>query len=83
VKNPRLVTNFITSHIDYDGGADGHWAGICAVLGRFLESETDQQTFLATIRLCMDAFERSYAAYIEDLLIFAAKPEARSGDAKN
>jgi hypothetical protein len=76
VKNPRLVTNFITSHIDYDGGADGHWAGICTVLGQYLESETEQQTFLAIIRLCMDAFDRSYSAYIGDLLIFAAKPES-------
>jgi hypothetical protein len=76
VKNPRLVTNFITSHINYDGGEDGHWAGICSALGRYLKTETQQQEFLAVIRLCMDAFERSYAAYAEDLVIFAAKPEA-------
>ena len=76
VKNPRLVTNFITSHVNYDGGEDGHWAGLCSALGRYLKTETQQQEFLAVIGLCMDAFERSYAAYTEDLAIFAATSNA-------
>jgi hypothetical protein len=73
IANPRHVTNFIGSHIDFDGGDDGHWAGTLSVLERSLTTEKQLAEFLAVIRVCMDAFERSYCVFADDLAIFQAR----------
>lgn len=69
-KNPKLVTKFFASHINFDGGTDGHWEGIFNILPQFLTSDKELQRFLNLARLCMNAFERNYTSYIEDLSIF-------------
>jgi hypothetical protein len=70
VQNPKLVTKFLASHINYDGGDDGHWEQTRAILSQFLIDNTQIQRFLNTMHLAMNSFERSYNAYVEDLAIF-------------
>lgn len=70
VQNPKLVTKFLSSHINYDGGDDGHWEQTREILSQFLIDNTQIQSFLNAMHLAMNSFERSYNAYIEDLAIF-------------
>jgi hypothetical protein len=70
IQNPKLVTKFLASHINYDGGDDGHWEQTRAILSQFLTDNTQIQRFLNMAHLSMNSFERSYNAYVEDLEIF-------------
>jgi hypothetical protein len=70
VQNPKLVTKFLASHINYDGGDDGHWEQTRVILSQFLIDNTQIQRFLNMAHLTMNSFERSYNAYVEDLEIF-------------
>ena len=74
IENPKHVTAFWASHVEYDGGDDGHWDHSRRVLRIYLKTERDLQRFLNAQRLACEAFLRSYTAYIEDLAIFAASP---------
>lgn len=74
IENPKQVTTFFASHVEYDGGDDGHWEQTRRVLDRYLTDDTILQKFLNVLRLSMNAFEASYTAYVEDLAIFSAKP---------
>jgi hypothetical protein len=70
VQNPQLVTSFYASHINYDGGEDGHFAQVREVLAVSLKNDLQLQQFLNVVRMCTDATERSYTAYVNDLSIF-------------
>ena len=72
VENPKQATAFFASHVEYDGGSDGHWESTRCVLREHLVTERDLQRFLNAARLCMEAFNRAYAGYVEDLAIFGA-----------
>lgn len=76
VANPRQVTAFFASHIEYDGGGDGHWETGRAQLGDHLTTDADLCRFLNAARLCMRAFDRAYSGYIEDLALFGASSQA-------
>jgi hypothetical protein len=75
VANPRRATLFFSSHIEYDGGGEGHWEATRRILERSLTDETLLQRFLNAQRLAMAAFTRSYTSYVEDLAIFGAQPQ--------
>lgn len=76
VENPKHATAFWASHIEYDGGEDGHYKSSENMIGLFLHTERDLGLFLNTLRLATSAFDRSYSSYIEDLAVFAAAPGA-------
>jgi len=74
ISNPRRATMFLASHIDYDGGDDGHWETMRAIMGRYLADDAHLQRFLNVARLAMNSFSLSYSSYIEDLAVFTAHP---------
>jgi hypothetical protein len=74
IDKPRHVTSFLSSHINFDGGEDGHWEGTRKILGRFLESDHMLQKFLNLVHLAMNAFERSYASYVTEQRLWSAIP---------
>jgi thiaminase len=74
VENPKHATTFFASHIEYDGGQDGHWEHSHRILGSYLRTDYDLQRFLNVLRLAMYAFDRSYTSFVEDLAMFAATP---------
>lgn len=74
VENPKHATSFFASHVEFDGGDDGHWENTHRVLGDHLRTELKLKQFLNALRLSMNAFERSYTSYVEDLAIFTVKP---------
>lgn len=73
IENPKQATTFFASHVEYDGGDDGHWEHSHRVLGNYLRSDYDVQRFLNVLRLAMTAFDRSYTSFVEDLAIFSPK----------
>lgn len=77
IDNPRHVTGFLSSHIHYDGGDDGHWEGTRQILGRYIESDQMLQKFLNLVHLAMNAFERSYSSYVTEQRLWGAQPVKR------
>jgi hypothetical protein len=75
IENPRRATMFFASHIEYDGGGDGHWEATRKILERFLNNEKQLQRFLNAQRLAMDAFSRGYTSYHDEQALFGARPE--------
>jgi hypothetical protein len=85
IENPRHVTSFLSSHINYDGGEDGHWEGTRKILGRYLDSDHTLQKFLNLVHLAMNAFERSYSSYVAEQRLWGALPtrhRAQAADAQ-
>jgi hypothetical protein len=74
IPNPRRATMFFEMHINSDGGDDGHWETMRAILGRYLADDGQLQRFLNVARLAMNSFSLSYSSYIEDLAVFTAHP---------
>ena len=72
IENPKQVTAFYASHIDFDGGYDGHWELGRNMLKEHLKTDGDLVRFLNVARLCMDSVNRSYTAYVDDLRIYSA-----------
>lgn len=77
ISNPRHATMFFAAHIKYDGGDDGHWEIMRAILERYLSDDRQLQRFLNVTRLAMNSFSLSYSSYIEDLAVFTAHPLER------
>lgn len=69
--DPLHATRFLRSHVQLDGGDDGHWQTTCALLARRLRDEGVQQRFLAVVQLAAEAFHRSYDAHVDDLAVFS------------
>lgn len=74
VQNPRHVTGFLSSHINYDGGEDGHWETSRKILGRYIRSDQMLQRFTNLVHLAMNAFERSYTSYVQEQRLWSAAP---------
>jgi hypothetical protein len=74
IEQPRHVTGFLSSHINYDGGDDGHWEGTRRILDRYLTSDQMLQRFLNLVHLCMNAFENSYSSYVTEQRLWSAVP---------
>ena len=70
VREPRKAMSFFTSHVNTDGGDDGHWQTTLSLVGRHLRTETDTARFLATLRASMSALTAAYDEYVDDLAVF-------------
>jgi hypothetical protein len=75
IENPKTVTAFVSSHMEYDGGGDGHFELSRKILGDYLKTDLELRRFLNVIRMAANAFDRAYTSYVEDLAIFGATPK--------
>lgn len=76
IAKPKMVTRFYASHIQYDGGSDGHWEHTQAMLGHCLTNDMQLQRFLNVIHLAKRSVEASYEDYIHEVGLFGASPQA-------
>jgi hypothetical protein len=76
VEDAKKCTVFWTSHLEFDGGDDGHYEQSRAVLRHCLATDSDLHRFLNATRLAMQAIVVGYTSYEEDLAIFRATPSA-------
>jgi hypothetical protein len=70
VRDPRKAMTFFTSHVNTDGGDDGHWEMTLSLVGRHLRTETDAARFVSTMRSSMAALTAAYDEYVQDLAVF-------------
>jgi hypothetical protein len=75
IHEPSKATHFYTSHIQTDGGEDGHFAATVRTLVNHLTDETALQRFLSVLGVTTDALERGYDAFIDDAAIWSARCE--------
>lgn len=75
VKEPKKASHFISSHIEFDGGDDGHWQGNLTMLAHYLRSEGQLRRFLSLLRVSVDAVLRQYDSYVGDVELWSAQPE--------
>jgi hypothetical protein len=73
IREPLKATRFYTSHIQTDGGEDGHFAATVSVLASHITSETTLQRFLSVLNVTTEAIERGYDAFIDDAAIWSAR----------
>jgi len=69
VPDPSRVTRFYSSHMDFDGGDDGHWEQTVAVLSTYLTDETKLSRFLSVLAATTVAMERCYDSWIDDIAL--------------
>jgi len=75
VKEPKKASHFISSHIEFDGGDDGHWQGNLTMLAHYLRGEGQLRRFLSLLRVSVDAVLRQYDSYVGDVELWSAQPE--------
>ena len=67
VPEPERVTRFYSSHIDFDGGDDGHWQGTMTMLAAHLRDETALARFMSMLRVTTDSMLRCYDSWIDEM----------------
>jgi hypothetical protein len=75
VKDPQKATHFLGSHIEFDGGDDGHWQGNLDLLSKHLKTEQELRRFLSMLRVCVDATLRQWDSYVGDVELWSARPQ--------
>ncbi|MBN1208472.1 MAG: hypothetical protein JXB05_26665 [Myxococcaceae bacterium] len=75
VKEPARATRFLSSHIEFDGGDDGHWQGNLTLLSKYLRTEVQLRRFLALLRVCVEATLRQWDSYVGDVELWSARPQ--------
>jgi hypothetical protein len=75
VKEPHKATHFLGSHIEFDGGDDGHWQGNLTLLSKYLRTEVQLRRFLALLRVSVDATLRQWDSYVGDVELWSARPQ--------
>ncbi len=73
IKNPKKASTFLTSHINFDGGEDGHWQQVVNMLKEFINTETLLQQFLCTYTTAINGFERGFNSNVDDLRLWNGK----------
>ena len=57
---PQRATRFFSSHIEYDGGEDGHFQGSMQMLSAHLTCERELRRYLAAVHGLGECFLRIY-----------------------
>jgi hypothetical protein len=71
VKEPKRATKFLTSHVNTDGGEDGHWRMSIDALPRLLRDEAHLSLLLTTNASSRRAVQRIWSTCIEDTAVWS------------
>ena len=66
IANPKDAARFLSSHVHTDGGDDGHWIRVLAMIGKYVDNEKLLQNFLSVLNVAMHTYERAHNANIDD-----------------
>ncbi len=72
-EKPKKAAGFLTSHVNTDGGDDGHWINVVNMIERYVRTEEDLQRFLSVAHCAMVSFERGFNVIIDDMMLWSAK----------
>jgi hypothetical protein len=67
----KKATSFFASHIETDGGDDGHWAATLKLLEAHLPDERKLGELLSILELAATAFTASFDANVSELAVFS------------
>jgi hypothetical protein len=67
----KKATSFFASHIETDGGDDGHWAATLKVLESHVSDERKLGELLSILELAATAFTASFDANVNELAVFS------------
>jgi hypothetical protein len=76
IKDPGKATHFLSSHIEYDGGDDGHWQGNLTMLAEHLTTEALLRRYLCLMRVSAEGTLRQWDSYVGDVEVLGARPQA-------
>lgn len=71
----KEATLFLTSHVIFDGGEDGHWQQVINMIQMFVNTEPDLQKFLSVYHAAKNGFEHGFNANIHEMQLWSAKPK--------
>lgn len=74
INEPEKAAKFITSHINFDGGEDGHWLQVVATFKQFVRDEVRLQQFLCVMQTAMNGMERGFNASVDELKLWELAP---------
>lgn len=75
IENPKNAAKFLSSHMHFDGGEDGHWQQVISLLENSILSEVRLQQFLCIMQNAMNGMERGFNATIDHLKLWEATPQ--------
>lgn len=78
VDEPIEAARFLTSHVNTDGGDDGHWANVIRATQKYIHDEHHLQEFLSVMTAAMNGFEHGFNANVDNLKLWSAKPDGDS-----
>ncbi len=67
----KKATSFFSSHIETDGGDDGHWAATLKLLEAHVPDERKLGELLSILELAATAFTASFDANVDELAVFS------------
>jgi hypothetical protein len=67
---PEKATRFFSSHIDFDGGEDGHFEGSMRLLAQHIDSERKLRRYLAAVHAQANSFLRIYDEAMVDAAVW-------------
>jgi hypothetical protein len=72
VKDPKRACNFLISHMNTDGGEDGHWKMSIDALPRLIADEARLSLFLTTNGSSRRAIQGVFTACTDDMAVWSA-----------
>jgi hypothetical protein len=72
VTDPANAMMFFRSHVNTDGGDDGHWLRVTHTLEQHLHTEAALATFLGILRASTSALTAAYDEFVDDVAVFRA-----------
>jgi hypothetical protein len=69
---PKKATTFFASHIQTDGGDDGHWQATVKMLSDNMDSDQKLGEFLVLLHIASSAFKLSFDSSVDDLRPFSS-----------
>jgi len=70
-KEPARASMFISSHIDFDSGDDGHFEGAMRALAPHITDERSLRKFVSALHAQADSFLRIYTEGMTEAAVFA------------
>jgi hypothetical protein len=70
VNEPKKAMSFFRSHVNTDGGDDGHWERVVQRVAQHLTTERRLVAFLGVLRGSTSALTAAYDGFVDDIALF-------------
>lgn len=74
VAHPKKAVGFLASHVNTDGGDDGHWESVIKMVKNHIATEENLQKFLSILQIAMSSFQQGFDDIIHEMRLWSAVP---------